>query len=148
MCTTPSCSTTLLKSFDVKFVPLSVCMVRGNPTFTKKFIMASTIFLVVIDFSGIASGNLAVAHIDVWRYLFPAFVCGSGPTQSIKTLLKGSSAVGIGFIGAGGIFWLSLPVFWHIWPEPQNVLTSFSPLAHKNVLTTYFRSLLYPNDQP
>ena len=52
----------------------------------------------------IASGNLVEAHIIVSRYSFPYFVFGIGPTQSIMILLKGSSNVGIGCKGAGGIF--------------------------------------------
>ena len=54
----------------------------------------------------IASGNLVEAHIIVSRYSFPYFVFGIGPTQSIMMmiLLKGSSNVGIGCKGAGGIF--------------------------------------------
>jgi len=45
----------------------------------------------------------------VSKNLFPLFVLGRGPTQSMITLEKGSSNAGIGLRGAGGITWLGLP---------------------------------------
>ena len=40
---------------------------------------------------GMASGNLVEEHIIVKRYWFLDLVFGKGPTQSIITLLNGSS---------------------------------------------------------
>ena len=45
---------------------------------------------------GIASGNLVEVHIIVSKYSLPDFDYGKGPTQSMRTLLKGSSKAGIG----------------------------------------------------
>ena len=59
--------------------------------------------------SGMASGNLVGLHIIVSRYSLPAFVFGSGPTQSIITLLKASSKAGMGCSGARSIVLLGLP---------------------------------------
>ena len=61
--------------------------------------------------NGMALGNLVEAHIMVKRYWFLDLVFGKGPTQSIITLLNGSSNAGMGFRGATGIFWFfaSLP---------------------------------------
>ena len=55
--------------------------------------------------NGMASGNLVEAHIMVKRYWFLDLVFGKGPTQSIITLLNGSSNAGMGLRGATGIFW-------------------------------------------
>ena len=52
---------------------------------------------------GIASGKHVEAHIIVSIYKLPDFVFGNGPTQSIRTLLNGSSKAGIGIKGADGI---------------------------------------------
>ena len=50
--------------------------------------------------SGTASGNRVLVHIIVNRNWFPDLVLGSGPTQSISTLLNGSPTAGIGLSGA------------------------------------------------
>ena len=62
----------------------------------KNFTSALTIVLALICLSGIASGKRVEAHIMVRRYSQPFFVLGKGPTQSIITLLKGSSKAGMG----------------------------------------------------
>ena len=62
----------------------------------KNFTSALTIVLALIFLSGIASGKRVEAHIMVRRYSQPFFVWGKGPTQSIITLLKGSSKAGMG----------------------------------------------------
>ena len=71
--------------------------------------------LEVIDLKGIASGKRVEEHIIVSKYWCPDFDLGSGPTQSIITLLKGSEKAGIGLSGAFGIFWLGLPITWQVW---------------------------------
>ena len=71
----------------------------GNPTKVKNFIRALTMVLALMFLKGIASGNLVEAHIIVSRNSFPDLVFGNGPTQSIMTLLKGSSKAGIGCNG-------------------------------------------------
>ena len=76
----------------------------GYPTKVKNFIRALTMVLALMFLKGIASGNLVEAHIIVSRNSFPDLVFGNGPTQSIMTLLKGSSKAGIGCKGARGIF--------------------------------------------
>jgi hypothetical protein len=96
---------------DVKFVPWSLWTYRGKPTKVKNFTNAFTTFLVVILLMGIASGNLVEAHMIVSKYSLPALVLGKGPTQSMRTLLKGSPNAGIGCSGAGGILWFGLPTF-------------------------------------
>ena len=53
-------------------------------------------FLVLIFQSKMASGKHVEAHIIVRRYSWPDLVLGKGPTQSIITLLKGSSKAGMG----------------------------------------------------
>ena len=58
---------------------------------------------------GMAWGNLVEAHIMVKRYWFLDLVFGKGPTQSIITLLNGSSNAGMGVRGATGIFLVWLP---------------------------------------
>ena len=45
---------------------------------------------------GIASENLVEVQIIVSKYSLRDFDFGKGPTQSIRTLLKGSSKAGIG----------------------------------------------------
>ena len=52
---------------------------------------------------GMASGNLVVPHIMV-KILFLDLVFGKGPTQSIITLINGSSNAEMGLRGATGIF--------------------------------------------
>ena len=59
--------------------------------------------------NGMASGNLVEAHIMVKIYWFLDLVFGKGPTQSIITLLNGSSNAGMGLRGAIGIFWFGFP---------------------------------------
>ncbi len=59
-----------------------------------------------IFFKGMASLNLVEAHIIVNR-LLPDFVFGIRPTQSIITLVNGSSNAGTGFNGAG-LIWSDL----------------------------------------
>lgn len=59
---------------------------------------------VFIFRNGIASGKRVKVHILVSKYWWPAFVFGSGPTQSIDIRLNGSSNAGIGKRGARGIF--------------------------------------------
>ena len=49
---------------------------------------------------GMASGNPVDAHLIVKRYWFLDLVFGKGPTQSIISLLNGSSNAGIGLRGA------------------------------------------------
>ena len=61
--------------------------------------------------NGMASGNLVEAHIMVKRYWFLDLVFGKGPTQSIITLLNGSSNAGMGLRGATGIFGLAFLPF-------------------------------------
>ena len=58
---------------------------------------------------GMASGNLVEARIMVKRYWFLDLVFGKGPTQSIITLLNGSSNDGMGLTGVTGIFWFGFP---------------------------------------
>ena len=61
---------------------------------------------------GMASGNLVEAHITVQIYRFLDLDFGKGPTQSINTLLSGSSnssSAGMGLGGAIGIFRLGVP---------------------------------------
>ena len=53
---------------------------------------------------GMSSGNLVEAHIMVKRYWFLDLVFGKGPTQSIITLLNGSSNAGMGLREAKEIF--------------------------------------------
>ena len=53
--------------------------------------------------------NLVKTHIMVKRYWFLDLVFGKGPTQTIITLLNGSSNGGMGFSGAMGIFWFGFP---------------------------------------
>ena len=57
---------------------------------------------------GMDFGNLVEAHIMVKRYWLLDLVFGEGPTQSIFTLLNGSSNAGMGLAGATGIFYRSL----------------------------------------
>jgi hypothetical protein len=80
----------------------------------KNFTSAFTTFLVVIFLMGIASGNLVEAHMIVSKYSNPDLVFGSGPTQSMRTVLNGSPNAGIGWRGALGIVWLGFPTFWHV----------------------------------
>ena len=63
----------------------------------------------VIRLKGKTSGYLVVEHITVSKYSWPDRVLGKGPTQSIMTLLNGSSVTGIGIKGAGGMGWLGFP---------------------------------------
>ena len=75
----------------------------------KKLIKALEILGAVMLVNGMASGNLVEAHIIVNKYWFLDLVLGNGPTQSIITLLNGSSKAGIGFNGALGICWFGFP---------------------------------------
>jgi len=113
----------------MKFDPWSDCIDLGSPTNVKNLIRALTIVGVLIFLSGIASGKRVDVHMIVNKYAFPVLVFGKGPTQSIRTLLKGSSKAGIGRSGAGGIFWLGLPTTWHIWHDLQYSATSFRSLG-------------------
>ena len=87
----------------MKFVPQSVWITLGSPTFTKKIVIDSTTFLVDMARRVMASGNLELAHIIVNKYQFPDFVLGKGPTQSIITRSNGLSLMvviampGLGF---------------------------------------------------
>ena len=54
---------------------------------------------------GMASGNLVEAHIIVKRYWFLDVVFGQVPTQSIITLLNGSSNTVMSLTGATEMFW-------------------------------------------
>ena len=45
---------------------------------------------------GIALGNIVEVHVKVNKYSLPDFDFGKGPTQSIRTLPKGSSKARIG----------------------------------------------------
>ena len=59
------------------------------------------ILSALIFFNGTASRNLVEEHIMVNRYnLFPDFILGNGTTQSMITLLNGSSMASIGISGA------------------------------------------------
>ena len=84
-------------------------MYLGNPTKVKNLISAFMTVGALICLTGTASGNLVVTHIIVKRYWLPDLVFGRGPTQSINTLLKGSSMAGMGFSGALFSFWLGFP---------------------------------------
>ena len=76
----------------------------GNTTKVMNFIRALPMVLTLIFLKGIAFGNLLEGHITVSRNSFPDFVFDNGPTQSIITLLKGSSNADIGCKEARGIF--------------------------------------------
>ena len=76
-------------------------MYFGRPTKVKNLVSAFIIVGALIFLTGTASGNLVATHIMVKRYWLPDLVIGRGPTQSINTLLKGSSMAGMGFNGAG-----------------------------------------------
>ena len=102
-CFTPSPVIVCLKPFDMKFVPLSLCISFGRPYLVKKMVNASTTGFVFMLPRGMASANRVATSIIVRRNIFPDFVRGNGPTQSIKTLLKGSPTAGIGIRGAGGM---------------------------------------------
>lgn len=69
----------------------------------KKFTNALMITGVVIFLSGIASRNLLATHIIVNRNWLPDLALGNGPTQSTITCSNGSTIIGIGDRGAGGI---------------------------------------------
>ena len=68
-----------------------------------------------------ASGNLVEAHIMVKKYWFLDLVFGKGATQSIITLLNGSSSAGLGLVGGTGIFW-SLVWLSNHWTNMTKVL--------------------------
>ena len=78
----------------------------------KNLINTFTIVGALIFRTGIAYGNLILAHITVSRYWLPDQVLGSGPTQSTNTLLNGSSIVGMGFKGTGLGIWFDFPNTW------------------------------------
>ena len=83
--------------------PSSDCTDLGKPKLVKNLVKALT---TVPDFMlrrGIASGKQVDAYIIVNKYWLPALVLGKGPTQSIMTLVNGSSKAGIGFKAAQGI---------------------------------------------
>ena len=71
----------------------------------KKLTRAFEILGASMLVKGVASGNLVEAHIMVKRYWFLDLDFGKGPTQSIITLLNGSSNAQMGLRGATGIFW-------------------------------------------
>ena len=52
---------------------------------------------------GMASGKRVDLHIIVNKNLFPDFVFGRGPTQSIRISPNSSPHTGTGFNGATGI---------------------------------------------
>ena len=58
----------------------------------KKIIRALTIVLALMFLKGIASGNLVEVHRIVSKYSLSDFGFGKGPTQSIRTILKGPSS--------------------------------------------------------
>jgi len=60
--------------------------------------------LAIIFLSGMAIEKRVEAHIIVSKYRFPYLVLGSGPTQSIITLLKDFSKAGTGRGGATRLF--------------------------------------------
>ena len=93
----------------MKLLPWSLWTDFGNPTNVKNLVKAFTILGAFMFLKGIASGNLVEAHMIVNKYSLPVLVLGRGPTQSIITLLNGSSNAGIGFNGALGIFWFGFP---------------------------------------
>ena len=76
----------------------------GRPTNVKNLVKAFTTVAALMFLKGMASGKRVDAHIIVKRYSLPDLVFGRGPTQSMITLLNGSSKAGIGFKGARGIF--------------------------------------------
>ena len=76
----------------------------------KKITKAFDTVLALMFFRGIASGNRVVLHMMVKIYSHPDLVLGSLPTQSIMTLVKASSATGIGWGGAGWASWLGLAI--------------------------------------
>lgn len=68
--------------------------------------MVAPIFL-----KGMASGKLVVRHITTSKYLLPFLEGSKGPTQSIRTLVKGSETAGNGCNGALGVGRFGLPTF-------------------------------------
>ena len=72
---------------------------------TRAFDILGAVMLV----KGMALGNLVEAHKMVKRYWFLDLVFGKGTTQSIITLVNGSSNTGMGLTGATGFFWLGFP---------------------------------------
>ena len=113
-----------LNMFDVKLLLKFDCIALGRPTTVNHFTKCSTILLALMFRSGMASENLVELHFIVNRYSLPAFVFGSGPTQSIITLLKASSKAGMGCSGAWSIVLLGLPTTWYGW----HILQCFATL--------------------
>ena len=109
---------------DIKFDPWSDWIDWGRPTNVKHFTRALTMVFDLIFLDGIASGKRVESHMIVKRYSQPDLVLGSGPTQSIITLLKGSSNAGIGCKWALGIVWLGFPTIWQVWQDLQYLDTS------------------------
>ena len=85
-------------------------MALGRPIKVKNLIRALTMLGALMFLKGMASGNLVDVHIMVSKYWLPALVLGSGPTQSTKTRLNGSSIAGIGISGATRLHWFGIPV--------------------------------------
>jgi hypothetical protein len=82
---------------DIKFYPWIDCTDLGKPTNVKNLTRALTIVFALIFLKRIASGKRVEAQIIMYKnYWEPNLVFGNGPTQSIITLLKGSSNAGIG----------------------------------------------------
>ena len=66
----------------------------GSPTKVNNLIKAFTIVRALIFLTGITSEKRVDEHMIVNKYSLPILVFDNGPTQSIITLLKGSSVVG------------------------------------------------------
>jgi len=69
----------------------------------------------------------------VSKYWLPNLAFGNGPTQSINTLLKGSSTAGMGLKGALGGCRLGLPTIWQVWHTLQNLQHLYVSQTNKNV---------------
>ena len=87
----------------MKLEPSSDCTDLGKPKLVKNLVKALTTVLDFMLRRGIASGKQVDAHIIFNNYWLPALVLGKGPTQSIMTLVNGSSKAGIGFKAERGI---------------------------------------------
>src|SRR5688572_7340740 len=84
----------------VKFVPWSLVMTEGTPTFMNNSIKASHTAFAVNDFNRNTVGHLVHESTIHRQYLCPAADTGSiGPMQSIVILLNAVSSLGIGVIG-------------------------------------------------
>ena len=103
----------------------------ARPYLVKNWIRASTTFLAVILLKETASENRVDTSMMINRNWKPDLVLGKGPTQSTKTLLYGSSKVGIGIRGAGLTAGCGFPTIWHTWHVRKNWATSLYSWGHQ-----------------